>query len=1415
MYRKNSILPMGRPFGSNWSRTRNTEQLDLSDTEGEEDEKDPLDQAMDILIQTFAQEMLETAKSTGAFDSLHHSIKSEDSFLNEATVFCKSDPQFGYLFERLSLHFGNEESFGLTGDYLHFVTDLKKELSQISIEDIPLRLARIKQAIEQDSTLGLRDELQYLPSVFSYRAAVLGEEIEALQFYIAWGVPLDSFTKEADKQENERRNLEHRGILKTYQARAVEMLDELVQIYRGNERAEKAIEQASVWAEKELQTNKEKSVAGETVETLMLEFLFSNKNMLLSLLPAPEDPSKKKFTLQDQLVFIRKQGYQLHLLPQKIREEFLLTEQSKALYALLWPYSCFIGKVRYIKDSLGNVSFDANNSLGAGAWPVVSPKSVDVYHESFAMAFASCQAVRRQFKRDHADIIPADPPLRHQEKLVEDLLLAANARQTVRRIASDRNLELSDKIDVELSDNEWLERLGGLVSPFPWQLAATEVAANNPRVFLADPTGFGKTGQALLILERNLAFPAVIVCPPAVFQNWAAAALQWLPHRTVSLIEAKMPEQVDVGGQMITASDVWQAHDQGMIAKRGVPAEIMPKFATVSVEKRSVGSGREFEQKQVPIDRFDVDIIIVSKDSAKVDIKHGIDGKLIPRILKRNNAGFVFDESHYLKNRRTATYQAAKVIASQARTRLLLSATVLTNNALELRNQLEILGQLYDFFGSPQEFYTAFESLKGGGIRGGADSGLAEKSISQSEKVNEILRRCCYVRRFPEQLQAMGAMPAPTRITLPIFLDKKWTDSYSETIVGFERAIHRYATDIAKIILHALIHAGDLLLEKIQSFEFLQLLQDAYKRKIEYATGKGKTTKSYKGKSDAEVKAIAYQSTIEDAILYLFSSITNETVEKIDREATRVTEILNRAIAENNAEFEEILRAEQSPDEEDEEDEEAKAKKTKKQKEKEKQRAEEQSNNLTNSQVKLFQTCLMLFLRLGRDRKLADASGSYVKADKDEIDFDGSASALIDAFAKQIAKSRMSGAVLNRILKLSQITSAAKAPYAAALILKMLGGSSLAPLVYHDEETKRKAIERSIYPMFEEGGKIFEQRPTKVVFFSLFTSTLEYVERIIKEKGFDCVRITGKDSKKAKAAAQVAFASNPDIRVCLCSIGAAREGLNLQVADQALFSDVSYTAASTEQAEGRIKRLGSPFPRVFLTYLNVPDSIDTLKTALMERKRELMLGTQEGARIVKRRFTTYLDGFKQTKFAIRYEMEIDGGRVEPLFLGMENPAKAAYLIKDSSIADEFTLGNLPLTEIGSAALDAWRQTGDEAPVIDTLTRWDSFTKVLLESIKQVQQANAESAAIYGEDSKKARISAKNLLEGISAVDEEDEEEEESSEDALINTILSVLDSLPALQLSEGEQAALFASISSLGNLGAICLDAELKRKVTT
>jgi SNF2 family DNA or RNA helicase len=111
-------------------------------------------------------------------------------------------------------------------------------------------------------------------------------------------------------------------------------------------------------------------------------------------------------------------------------------------------------------------------------------------------------------------------------KSLRDTLLKAAKRET-------ELLEASTSTDADVV----IPTLSGTLMPY--QKAGVAYASTVGRCLIADQMGLGKTVEAIATLESKDAFPAIIVCPASLKENWRREFAKWLPHRTVNVVSGK------------------------------------------------------------------------------------------------------------------------------------------------------------------------------------------------------------------------------------------------------------------------------------------------------------------------------------------------------------------------------------------------------------------------------------------------------------------------------------------------------------------------------------------------------------------------------------------------------------------------------------------------------------------------------------------------------------------------------------------------------------------------------------------------------------------------------------------------------------------------------------------------------------
>ncbi|MBW3607230.1 MAG: DEAD/DEAH box helicase [Actinobacteria bacterium] len=117
-----------------------------------------------------------------------------------------------------------------------------------------------------------------------------------------------------------------------------------------------------------------------------------------------------------------------------------------------------------------------------------------------------------------------------------ELLAGRDLRVDLERAtATARDVDAMDELSSAAVGPTTVGGVAALLRPF--QGAAVQYAVRARRTFLADEPGLGKTLQALGSLEEADGFPALIVCPASLRLNWLRETAQWLPGRSVGVLD--------------------------------------------------------------------------------------------------------------------------------------------------------------------------------------------------------------------------------------------------------------------------------------------------------------------------------------------------------------------------------------------------------------------------------------------------------------------------------------------------------------------------------------------------------------------------------------------------------------------------------------------------------------------------------------------------------------------------------------------------------------------------------------------------------------------------------------------------------------------------------------------------------------
>lgn len=259
----------------------------------------------------------------------------------------------------------------------------------------------------------------------------------------------------------------------------------------------------------------------------------------------------------------------------------------------------------------------------------------------------------------------------------------------------------------------------------PYQRAGVAYMAKNVRgVINADEPGMGKTGQALATLAHIGAWPAVVVCPASVKEQWAREAAQWVPG--------------------CRAEIVWDGTGAARDAGCGT---------------RDAGGRR---------------LIVVNYDLL---------GAQMENLRAHKPEAVIFDEMHWLKNSKTKRYEAGKALVRGVKVRLGLTGTPIENRPVEILSLLSLLGRVDDIGGElpeglPKEqrtgwwrFAFTYCGAKQKRVKKGGKLFWDLSGATNLPRLRAELRRTCMVRRRKEEV--LAELPPKQRVVVPVELSNR------------------------------------------------------------------------------------------------------------------------------------------------------------------------------------------------------------------------------------------------------------------------------------------------------------------------------------------------------------------------------------------------------------------------------------------------------------------------------------------------------------------------------------------------------------------------------------------------------------------------------------------------------------------
>ncbi len=148
---------------------------------------------------------------------------------------------------------------------------------------------------------------------------------------------------------------------------------------------------------------------------------------------------------------------------------------------------------------------------------------------------------------------------------------------------------------------------------------------------------------------------------------------------------------------------------------------------------------------------------------------------------------------------------------------------------------------------------------------------------------------------------------------------------------------------------------------------------------------------------------------------------------------------------------------------------------------------------------------------------------------------------------------------------------------------------------------KNKNIKEIIDDFLENGKKIV-----------VFSQYLKVVDDLYKQYEAISVKFTGLVKTTERQGIIDKFQNDKDIRIFFSTIGAGGVGINLTEADTVVFTDLSWSVATHNQAESRVHRHGIK-NAVNVYYLITPKTIEEKIWSMLRRKEKLINQIMEGS----------------------------------------------------------------------------------------------------------------------------------------------------------------------------------------------------------
>jgi len=148
----------------------------------------------------------------------------------------------------------------------------------------------------------------------------------------------------------------------------------------------------------------------------------------------------------------------------------------------------------------------------------------------------------------------------------------------------------------------------------------------------------------------------------------------------------------------------------------------------------------------------------------------------------------------------------------------------------------------------------------------------------------------------------------------------------------------------------------------------------------------------------------------------------------------------------------------------------------------------------------------------------------------------------------------------------------------------------------------------------------------KLVVFCTHKSTVSKLMEVFKSVA---VKLDGSTSAKDRQRAVDKFQKEDNIRLFVGNLKAASMGITLTAASNTAFLELGWTSGDHDQAEARVRRIGTTASHIGAHYLIAPNTIEEKICELLDKKRNVLAGVLNGEEGTSESLLTdLLDGYK-------------------------------------------------------------------------------------------------------------------------------------------------------------------------------------------